>query len=140
MVFLFTVHMSLGALGDSFYEYLLKEYIRSGQTDNEARDMYVDAMSAIMQHMIVTSSNGLIYTSDMKFDRLEHKMDHLACFAGKNYVQRTFQFDYMGKMILYVLFAISNFRWIVRSGCQCNSKPTYRKVYGNWCRHYKHVP
>lgn len=82
--------MSLGALGDSFYEYLLKEYIRSGQTDIEARDMYVDAMSGIMQHMIVTSSNGLIYTSDMKFDRLEHKMDHLACFAGKPfYFERT---------------------------------------------------
>lgn len=75
-------HMSLGALGDSFYEYLLKSWIQSGQTDNEAREMYDEAMAAIMEHMIRTSNTGLIYTSDLKFDRLEYKMDHLACFSG----------------------------------------------------------
>lgn len=77
-----TEHMSLGALGDSFYEYLLKSWIQSGQTDNQARKMYDDAMAAIIEHMIRTSSSGLIYTSDLKSDRLEHKMDHLACFSG----------------------------------------------------------
>ncbi|XP_055605887.1 mannosyl-oligosaccharide alpha-1,2-mannosidase IA isoform X2 [Uranotaenia lowii] len=75
-------HMSLGALGDSFYEYLLKAWIQSGHEDEEAREMYDDAMQAIIQHMIRTSQGGLTYVSDMKFDRLEHKMDHLACFAG----------------------------------------------------------
>ncbi|XP_055628557.1 mannosyl-oligosaccharide alpha-1,2-mannosidase IA isoform X4 [Toxorhynchites rutilus septentrionalis] len=75
-------HMSLGALGDSFYEYLLKAWIQSGHDDEEAREMYDDAMQAIMQHMIRTSPGGLTYVSDMKFERLEHKMDHLACFAG----------------------------------------------------------
>ncbi|KAL1377260.1 hypothetical protein pipiens_016385 [Culex pipiens pipiens] len=75
-------HMSLGALGDSFYEYLLKAWIQSGHEDEEAREMYDDAMQAIIQHMIRTSPGGLTYVSDMKFDRLEHKMDHLACFAG----------------------------------------------------------
>lgn len=75
-------HMSLGALGDSFYEYLLKAWIQSGHEDEEAREMYDDAMQAIIQHMIRTSPSGLMYVSDMKFDRLEHKMDHLACFAG----------------------------------------------------------
>lgn len=74
--------MSLGALGDSYYEYLLKAWIQSGQTDNEAREMYDEAMAAIVEHMIRTSPSGLIYTSDLKFDRLEHKMDHLACFSG----------------------------------------------------------
>ncbi|XP_058828379.1 mannosyl-oligosaccharide alpha-1,2-mannosidase IA isoform X3 [Topomyia yanbarensis] len=75
-------HMSLGALGDSFYEYLLKAWIQSGHEDNEAREMYDDAMQAIIQHMIRTSPGGLTYVSDLKFERLEHKMDHLACFAG----------------------------------------------------------
>uniref|UniRef100_A0AAG5DVK7 alpha-1,2-Mannosidase n=1 Tax=Anopheles atroparvus TaxID=41427 RepID=A0AAG5DVK7_ANOAO len=75
-------HMSLGALGDSFYEYLLKAWIQSGHEDEEAREMYDEAMQAIIQHMIRRSTNGLVYVSDMKFDRLEHKMDHLACFAG----------------------------------------------------------
>lgn len=74
--------MSLGALGDSFYEYLLKAWLQSGQTDGTAREMYDSAMKAIVEHMIRTSPGGLIYASDMKFERLEHKMDHLACFAG----------------------------------------------------------
>ncbi|XP_073830370.1 alpha-Mannosidase class I a isoform X1 [Musca autumnalis] len=76
------LHMSLGALGDSFYEYLLKAWIQSGQTDEEARQMFDEAMVAIIDKMVRTSPNGLTYVSDLKFDRLEHKMDHLACFAG----------------------------------------------------------
>ncbi|TMW53661.1 hypothetical protein DOY81_001267 [Sarcophaga bullata] len=76
------VHMSLGALGDSFYEYLLKAWLQSGQTDEEARQMFDDAMVAIIDKMVRTSPNGLTYVSDLKFDRLEHKMDHLACFSG----------------------------------------------------------
>ncbi|XP_075159019.1 alpha-Mannosidase class I a isoform X2 [Haematobia irritans] len=76
------LHMSLGALGDSFYEYLLKAWLQSGQTDEEARQMFDDAMVAIIEKMVRTSPNGLTYVSDLKFDRLEHKMDHLACFAG----------------------------------------------------------
>lgn len=79
----FLVHMSLGALGDSFYEYLLKAWIQSGQTDEEARSMFEEAMINIIEKMVRTSNGGLIYVSDLKFDHLEHKMDHLACFAGK---------------------------------------------------------
>jgi len=79
--------MSLGALGDSFYEYLLKAWLQSNKQDVEARELYDEAMRGITQHMIRTSRGGLIYVSDLKFDRLEHKMDHLACFAGKNIAQ-----------------------------------------------------
>ncbi|XP_075216551.1 alpha-Mannosidase class I a [Lycorma delicatula] len=75
-------HMSMGALGDSFYEYLLKAWIQSGKEDQEARQMYDDAMQAAISHMLRTSQSGLLYFSDLKFDRLEHKMDHLACFSG----------------------------------------------------------
>lgn len=59
-------------------------WLQSGKTDSQARIMYDDAMQAIIRNIIVKSPGGLTYASDMKFDRLEHKMDHLACFAGKN--------------------------------------------------------
>lgn len=72
----------MGALGDSFYEYLLKMWIQSGRTDAIARRMYDEAMDAIVRNIIQTSAGGLTYASDMKYERLEHKMDHLACFAG----------------------------------------------------------
>ena len=75
--------MSLGGLGDSFYEYLLKAWIQSGKEDIEAREMYDDAVAAIVQHMIMRSQGGLLYASDLKYERAENKMGHLACFAGK---------------------------------------------------------
>lgn len=69
-------------MGDSYYEYLLKVWLQSGRTDAIARRMYDDAMDAIVKNIIQTSASGLVYASDMKYERLEHKMDHLACFAG----------------------------------------------------------
>ncbi|XP_076378846.1 mannosyl-oligosaccharide 1,2-alpha-mannosidase IA isoform X1 [Megalopta genalis] len=75
-------HMSLGGLGDSFYEYLLKAWLQSGKEDVEARQMYDEAIAAIDQHMIKISPGKLLYVSDLKYDRPDHKMGHLACFAG----------------------------------------------------------
>lgn len=74
--------MSMGALGDSFFEYLLKAWLQSNKEDNEARQMFDDAMQAILQHMLFTSPGGLMYFAELKFDRPEHKMDHLGCFSG----------------------------------------------------------
>ena len=37
-------HMSVGALGDSFYEYLLKSWLGTSKADTEARDMYYAAI------------------------------------------------------------------------------------------------
>lgn len=75
-------HISMGALGDSFYEYLLKSWLQSSKTNDEAREMYVDAMDAAVAKLIQKSNGGLTYFAEMKFGRLEHKMDHLACFTG----------------------------------------------------------
>lgn len=75
-------HMSMGALGDSFYEYLLKAWLQANKEDNEARQMFDDAMQAVFLHMLRTSPSGLMYFAELKFDRPEHKMDHLSCFSG----------------------------------------------------------
>ena len=37
-------HISLGALGDSFYEYLLKAWLITSKNDIEARDMFYNAI------------------------------------------------------------------------------------------------
>lgn len=57
-------------------------WLQSGRSDAVARRMYDEAMDAIVRNIIQTSAGGLTYASDMKYERLEHKMDHLACFAG----------------------------------------------------------
>lgn len=76
-------HVSLGALGDSFYEYLIKSWVMSGKTDNVARRMYDKAVEAIELMLVRRSSpSNLTYIAEYKFGKLEHKMDHLACFTA----------------------------------------------------------
>jgi mannosyl-oligosaccharide alpha-1,2-mannosidase len=78
-------HTSMGALGDSFYEYLLKEWLRSGKTDNVAKEMFDQAATDVENELIKTSASGLTYFAEQKYGKLEHKMDHLACFGAGMY-------------------------------------------------------
>ncbi|XP_073166670.1 mannosyl-oligosaccharide 1,2-alpha-mannosidase IB isoform X2 [Lepidochelys kempii] len=75
-------HTSVGGLGDSFYEYLLKAWLMSDKMDTEARKMYDDAIEAIERHLIRKSNGGLTYIGEWKNGHLERKMGHLTCFAG----------------------------------------------------------
>uniref|UniRef100_A0A8C4RKK5 alpha-1,2-Mannosidase n=1 Tax=Erpetoichthys calabaricus TaxID=27687 RepID=A0A8C4RKK5_ERPCA len=75
-------HVSVGGLGDSFYEYLLKAWLMSDKKDEEGKKMYYDSIQAIETHLIRKSSGGLTYIAEWKGGLLEHKMGHLTCFAG----------------------------------------------------------
>ncbi|OQV23908.1 Mannosyl-oligosaccharide alpha-1,2-mannosidase IA [Hypsibius exemplaris] len=79
------VHVSMGALGDSFYEYLFKAWLWSGKTDSQAKEMYDTAMMNVELQMLKTSKGGLKYFGEYTNGRIEHKMDHLACFVGGLY-------------------------------------------------------
>ncbi|ELW47634.1 Mannosyl-oligosaccharide 1,2-alpha-mannosidase IC [Tupaia chinensis] len=39
-------HVSVGGLGDSFYEYLIKSWLMSAKTDMEAKNMYYEALES----------------------------------------------------------------------------------------------
>ena len=77
MVSLYLEHISLGALGDSFYEYLLKSWLMTSKQDTEARDMYYESLSAIIKSLVKTTSKGLVYITDVKNGRPDNKMQHL---------------------------------------------------------------
>ncbi|KAK6056971.1 glycosyl hydrolase family 47 [Cooperia oncophora] len=93
----FTVnhHVSLGALGDSFYEYLIKSWLQSGKTDMQAKRMYWEVSEAIQKKyfsekamqifcgfsMIFKSKGGLTYVAELRNGMPDHKMGHLACFV-----------------------------------------------------------
>ena len=79
------LHVSMGALGDSFYEYLFKLWLWSGKTDVQAKEMYDKAMPAIEAHILQTSEGGLMYFGNYLNNRVDHKMEHLACFSGGLY-------------------------------------------------------
>ena len=44
--------MSLGAEGDSFYEYLIKAYVQSGERDHEGLDMYQNSVVGAKKYLV----------------------------------------------------------------------------------------
>ena len=75
-------HTSLGALGDSFYEYLLKLWIYKNKSDDKLIDTYIEALKAIESNLLQKTASNLTYFAEYKSGRIEKKMDHLACFSG----------------------------------------------------------
>lgn len=83
-------HVTIGALGDSFYEYLMKIWVMMGKGDNVHRyqRMYEEAVRAIRSQLIQKSSpNGLTYIAEKQNGRINPKMDHLVCFAGAMFAE-----------------------------------------------------
>lgn len=73
---------TLGALADSFYEYLLKLWVYGNKKDDALLEKYLRAMKAARSHLIGKSTNGLTYAGEYSHGRLQAKMGHLACFSG----------------------------------------------------------
>jgi len=77
--------ISIGGMGDSFYEYLLKVWLQGGKKESRYRQMYDRAMKGIMDKLIhISRPNYLTYVAEIKYGQIVHKMDHLACFLGGN--------------------------------------------------------
>lgn len=56
--------VSMGGLGDSFYEYLLKVWLQGGEKETYLREMYDKAMNGVMKHLLqVTSKSKLAYVA-----------------------------------------------------------------------------
>ncbi|KAF5352330.1 hypothetical protein D9756_006155 [Leucocoprinus leucothites] len=87
-----TSPVRLGSRADSFYEYLLKQYIQTGSAETIYMHMYLDAMTSIQGHLVKkTKAGGYTYTSELQPERLENgeiswrlvpKQDHLTCFLA----------------------------------------------------------
>jgi len=79
-----TSQVSYGALGDSFYEYLLKTHLHAGRNESVAyyRRMYDGAINGMAKFLIQKSDpSGLTYVAEWNGGRPVHKMDELACFV-----------------------------------------------------------
>ncbi|KAK4147644.1 glycoside hydrolase [Dichotomopilus funicola] len=77
-------NIRLGSRGDSYYEYLIKQYLQTNKKEPIYRDMWRDAMQGVRKHLIT-------YTEPSQFTilgerpggltgALSPKMDHLVCF------------------------------------------------------------
>lgn len=76
----------LGSRGDSYYEYLLKQYLQTNKQEPIYWKMYRESVEGVKKHMVGKSQpNGLAFVGEL--DRgigggLSPKMDHLVCFYG----------------------------------------------------------
>ncbi|XP_026198487.1 mannosidase, alpha, class 1B, member 1b [Anabas testudineus] len=72
---------TLGARADSYYEYLLKQWIQGGKKENQLLDDYLQAIEGVKKNLLQKSSpNGLIFVGEVSHGQFSPKMDHLVCF------------------------------------------------------------
>ncbi|XP_049886281.1 endoplasmic reticulum mannosyl-oligosaccharide 1,2-alpha-mannosidase isoform X2 [Pectinophora gossypiella] len=75
--------ITLGARGDSYYEYLLKQWLQTGKTINYLRDDYLSAMEGVRDLLAKRSMpNKLLFIGELSggSEAFDPKMDHLTCF------------------------------------------------------------
>ncbi|EXJ53579.1 uncharacterized protein A1O5_13146 [Cladophialophora psammophila CBS 110553] len=77
-------NIRLGSRGDSYYEYLIKQYLQTGSVETVYLDMWEEALEGIKKHLITYSEHAsltiLAERQNGLHAPLTAKMDHLACF------------------------------------------------------------
>lgn len=69
-----------GALGDSFYEYMLKLWLQTGKSEKYLREMYDKAMDGVHNELLLRSPNKWLYLVEKEAGIINKKMDELVCF------------------------------------------------------------
>ncbi|CAN0098650.1 unnamed protein product, partial [Ectocarpus sp. 12 AP-2014] len=73
--------VTLGARGDSYYEYLLKQWLFSGKKDTKYLRRYQEAVRAVEATLLQKSYPGeLWFVGELVGENFSPKMDHLVCF------------------------------------------------------------
>ncbi|XP_022607948.1 endoplasmic reticulum mannosyl-oligosaccharide 1,2-alpha-mannosidase [Seriola dumerili] len=72
---------TLGARADSYYEYLLKQWIQGGKKEDQLLEDYLQAIEGVKKNLLQKSSpNGLTFVGELSHGQFSPKMDHLVCF------------------------------------------------------------
>ncbi|KAG8518622.1 Endoplasmic reticulum mannosyl-oligosaccharide 1,2-alpha-mannosidase [Galemys pyrenaicus] len=80
-LFTHTAVFTLGARADSYYEYLLKQWIQGGKTEKQLLEDYLQAVEGVRKHLLRRSEPGkLAFVGELAHGRFSSKMDHLVCF------------------------------------------------------------
>ncbi|XP_060534840.1 endoplasmic reticulum mannosyl-oligosaccharide 1,2-alpha-mannosidase [Cylas formicarius] len=75
--------VTLGARGDSYYEYLLKQWIQTEKSLDYLVNDYVEAVDGIRKHLVrKTVPNGFVFVGELLGGGKDFKpkMDHLTCY------------------------------------------------------------
>ncbi|XP_019961177.2 endoplasmic reticulum mannosyl-oligosaccharide 1,2-alpha-mannosidase [Paralichthys olivaceus] len=72
---------TLGARADSYYEYLLKQWLQGGKTEDDLLEDYLQAVEGVKKHLVRQTGPGrLTFVGELSHSRFNAKMDHLVCF------------------------------------------------------------
>ncbi|KAJ8379700.1 hypothetical protein SKAU_G00004780 [Synaphobranchus kaupii] len=72
---------TLGARADSYYEYLLKQWVQGGKKEIELLEDYLKSMEGVKKNLLKKSSpSGLTFVGELSHGHFSPKMDHLVCF------------------------------------------------------------
>ncbi|KAL9664755.1 hypothetical protein QQ045_020162 [Rhodiola kirilowii] len=75
--------ITFGAMGDSFYEYLLKVWVQGNRSTSVLpyREMWEKSMKGLQSLVRKSTPSSFAYICEKTGSSLTHKMDELACFA-----------------------------------------------------------
>jgi mannosyl-oligosaccharide alpha-1,2-mannosidase len=79
--------VTMGALGDSYYEYLLKQYLQTSQSEHRFLVRWKLAMDDMMTRLVHRSNDGYSYVAKEIDGKVVHEFDHLSCFVAGMLVQ-----------------------------------------------------
>jgi len=76
--------ISLGAMGDSYYEYLIKQWVQAGKqkSDDHLKDAWRTAMREMKEKLVFKTQGGRTFVAESDNNRPRMRMDHLACFVA----------------------------------------------------------
>lgn len=74
--------VSFGAMGDSYYEYLLKLWLQTGKEEGRLKTAWVASMKAMIEKLVKKTAGGLTYVAELEHGHIRDRMDHLACFVA----------------------------------------------------------
>ena len=78
------VNIRLGSRGDSYYEYLIKQYLQTNKAEPVYEEMWHEALAGVRKHLVTyTEPSGFTIIGERPSGLagdLSPKMDHLVCF------------------------------------------------------------
>ncbi|KAG0244039.1 hypothetical protein BGW41_000467 [Actinomortierella wolfii] len=99
----FRAHVA--GMTDSYYEYLLKEWILLDGKEPKYREMFEESMDSLEEYMVSRPSDGsqeyaIVGKVETSTKNIETTMDHLACFIGGSLAMGSVYFDRPKDMVL----------------------------------------
>ena len=77
-------NVRLGSRGDSYYEYLIKQYLQTNKQESIYKDMWDQALKGVKDHLVTYTEHSqftiIAERPQGLYSPLKPKMDHLVCF------------------------------------------------------------